>query len=75
MPTRDYAILANSLQFTFSHAFVAIYLYVTLMYISPSISVLFFHDAIAPIFSSPPNHLDFTITLRHTTFGRTPMDG
>ena len=36
-------------------------------------SVFFFHGATAPS-GSGPHFRGFTITLRHTTFGRTPMD-
>jgi len=44
------------------------------MYIFPSVSVLFFHGVIALILSGPLHHLGFTITLRHTTLGRIPLD-
>jgi hypothetical protein len=34
----------------------------------------FFHVATAPSGPGPPNYRGFTITLRHTTLGRTPLD-
>ena len=34
----------------------------------------FLHGATAPSGSRPPHCRDFTITLRHTTLGRTPLD-
>jgi hypothetical protein len=35
----------------------------------------FFHGVTAPSGSGPPHCQGFTITLRHTTLGRTPLDG
>jgi hypothetical protein len=35
---------------------------------------LFFHGATAPTGPGPPYYRGFTITLRHTTLGRTPLD-
>jgi hypothetical protein len=32
------------------------------------------HDTTAPCGPGPPHYRDFTITLRHTTLGRTPLD-
>jgi hypothetical protein len=34
----------------------------------------FFHGATVPREPGPPVHRGFTITLRHTTVGRTPLD-
>jgi len=34
--------------------------------------ILYFHDATAPSGPEPP-HRGFTITLTHTTVGRTPL--
>jgi hypothetical protein len=34
----------------------------------------FFHDAITPIRAQPTHYRGFIITLRHNTFGRTPLD-
>ena len=34
---------------------------------------IFFHGATAPSGPGPP-HRDYTITLRHITLGRTPLD-
>jgi hypothetical protein len=34
----------------------------------------FFHDAGDPKAPGPPHYRGFTITLRHTTLGRTPLD-
>jgi hypothetical protein len=36
--------------------------------------VFFFHGATVPSGLRPPHCRDFTITIRHTTVGRTPMD-
>jgi len=38
------------------------------------IKLLFFHGSTAPSGPGPPYYRGFTITLRHTTFGRTPLD-
>ena len=35
---------------------------------------IFFHGATAPSGPGPPYYRGFTITLRHTTLGRTPLD-
>jgi hypothetical protein len=35
---------------------------------------IFFHGATAPSGRGPPHYRGFTITLRHTTLGRTPLD-
>jgi hypothetical protein len=35
---------------------------------------VFPHGATAPSGTGPPHHQGFTITLRHTTLGRTPLD-
>jgi hypothetical protein len=35
----------------------------------------FFHGAAAPSRPGPPHYPGLTITLRHTTLGRTPLDG
>jgi hypothetical protein len=35
---------------------------------------LFFHGATAPSGPGPPHYRGFTIILRHTTLGRTPLD-
>jgi hypothetical protein len=34
----------------------------------------FFRGLTAPSLPGPPHYLDFTITLRHTTLGRIPLD-
>jgi hypothetical protein len=34
----------------------------------------FLHGATAPSGPGPPHYRGFTITLRHTTLGRTPLD-
>ena len=39
-----------------------------------SYQVVFFHDATTPSGPRPPHFLDFMITLRHSTVGRTPLD-
>jgi hypothetical protein len=36
--------------------------------------MLFFRGATAPSGPAPPYYRGFTITLRHTTLGRTPLD-
>jgi hypothetical protein len=36
--------------------------------------VFFFHGATDPSGPGPLHYLGFTITLRHTTLGRTPLD-
>jgi hypothetical protein len=36
--------------------------------------IIFLRDAAAPFGPGPPHYRDFTITLRHTTLGRTPLD-
>jgi hypothetical protein len=38
------------------------------------IEFLFFHGRTAPSGSGRPHYRGFTITLRHTTLGRTPLD-
>ena len=38
------------------------------------IITIFFHGARAPRGTETPHYRGFTITLRHTTFGRTPLD-
>jgi hypothetical protein len=35
---------------------------------------IFFHDTTAPSGPGPPHYRGFTIKLRHTTLGRTPLD-
>jgi len=42
--------------------------------ITKSSSTFFPHDATAPSGPGPPHFRGFTITLRHTTLGRTPLD-
>ena len=37
-------------------------------------SHFFFHEATASSGPGPPHYRGFTITLRHSTFGRTPLD-
>ena len=36
--------------------------------------VIFTNGATAPSVQGPPHYRGFTITLRHTTLGRTPLD-
>ena len=38
------------------------------------IKLIFFHGATTPSGPGPPHYRSFTITLRHTTFGRTPLE-
>jgi hypothetical protein len=38
------------------------------------VRVLFPHDATAPSGPGPPHYRGFTITRRHTTLGRTPLE-
>jgi len=35
---------------------------------------IFRHDATAPSGPSPPHYRGFTITIRHTALGRTPLE-
>jgi hypothetical protein len=43
--------------------------------IAHTVYILFFlHGATAPRGPGPPHYRSFTITLRHTTLGRTPLD-
>jgi len=44
------------------------------MYKLQLISFFFFHGATAPSGLGPSNYRGFTITLRHTTLGDTPLD-
>jgi hypothetical protein len=39
------------------------------------ILIFFFHGATTPSGPGPPHYRGFTITLRHTTLGRTLLDG
>jgi hypothetical protein len=39
-----------------------------------AIALFFFHASTAPSGLGPPHYRASTITLRHTTLGRTPLD-
>jgi hypothetical protein len=41
---------------------------------SHDLNIFFFNDSTAPWGPRPPHYRGFTITLRHTTLGRTPLD-
>ena len=58
------------------HAFVQITHKIPKLYAShySMLSPYIFHGATAPSGPGSPHYLDFTITLRHTTLGRTPLD-
>jgi hypothetical protein len=47
---------------------------VLFLYLALQYAYFFFNGATAPSGSGPPQDRGFTITLRHTTLGRTPLD-
>ena len=49
-------------------------IFIILLHLTP-ITGISFHGATAPTWQRPPHCRGFMITLRHTTVGRTPLDG
>ena len=45
-----------------------------ILLVSRIVLIFLVHGATAPIGPGPPHYLGFTITLRHTTLSRTPLD-
>jgi hypothetical protein len=45
-----------------------------LCHLDETLTGFFFHGATASRGQGPARYRDFTITLRHTTLGRTPLD-
>jgi len=58
-------IYCNLLSNVYLENFIYIYIY---------IYIYIFHGATAPSGARPPHYRGFTITLKHTTLGRTPLD-
>jgi hypothetical protein len=59
-----YALLRQPRRFVFEICFSFFY----------RIVLFFYHGATAPSRAGPPHCLGFTITIRHTTVGRNPLD-
>ena len=51
--------------------YIYIYIYI---YTHVCVCVFFPHGSTAPSGPGPPQYRGFTITLRHTTLGKTPLD-
>jgi hypothetical protein len=58
----------------FYHFYRLSYYYYYYIFIAYDLWDIFSHSATAPSGPGPPHYRGFTITLRHTTLGRTPLD-